>query len=266
MTTTNSDLSTFSIVGRCNRTGQLGVAVATANIGAGRLVTWAKPKVGAVATQARVNTYIAADALTMMERGDSAPKAIETLLGSDPGRDRRQVGAVDSNGLSGAWTGALCVPWCGHLTGQDFSAQGNMLVGPETVKALATVFSSRSDEDLAERLLSALEAAEKAGGDKRGRQCSALYVVETNEYALWDLRVEDHPDPIGELRRIFEISKVELLPYVQAMPTRSNPLDRLSEDFSRMESLPPPLRPGRGGSAPGEVSETSAEPPAMSSQ
>ncbi len=185
----------------------------------------------------------------MMEGGETAPDVLRALLAIDPARDRRQLGIVDSRGNSDAWTGSSCVPWCGHSVGEGFSAQGNMLVGPETISAMVASFASTASLDLAERLLTALEAADRAGGDKRGRQCAAIYVVDLMEYPLWDLRVEDHVKPVAELRRIYEISKLELLPYVEALPTRDNPLGSLSQDFSEMESLPPPMRPGGGGSA-----------------
>jgi uncharacterized Ntn-hydrolase superfamily protein len=243
-------LTTFSIVGRCERTGELGVAVSTADVAAGRMVTWAKAGVGAVATQSWPSLYLAIDALRLMESGSSAPDALEQVLADDPGREVRQVGIVDARGGSSSFSGAECTTWFGEVTGPNFAAQGNMLIRGETVTAMADAFRGSADLELAERLVRALEAGQGGGGDKRGRQCSALLVVDREEYPLWDLRVDEHPQPVAELRRIFEIAKLQLLPFVQGLPTRENPLGSLSDEFVEMNLLPPPQRPGGGGSAP----------------
>jgi len=243
-------LTTFSIVGRCDRTGQLGVAVSTADVAAGRMVTWAKAGVGAVATQSWPSLYLAIDALRLLESGASAPEAMKRVLADDPGREVRQVGIVDATGGSSSFSGAECTTWFGDVSGPNFAAQGNMLVRGETVTAMAESFRRSSDLDLAERLVRALEVGQAGGGDKRGRQCSALLVVDQEEYPLWDLRVDEHPQPVAELRRIFEIAKLQLLPFVLGLPTRGNPLGSLSDEFVEMNMLPPPRRPCGGGSAP----------------
>jgi len=243
-------LTTFSIVGRCDRTGQLGVAVSTADVAAGRMVTWAKAGVGAVATQSWPSLYLAIDALRLLESGASAPEAMKRVLADDPGREGRQVGIVDATGGSSSFSGAECTTWFGDVSGPNFAAQGNMLVRGETVTAMAESFRRSSDLDLAERLVRSLEVGQAGGGDKRGRQCSALLVVDQEEYPLWDLRVDEHPQPVAELRRIFEIAKLQLLPFVLGLPTRGNPLGSLSDEFVEMNMLPPPRRPGGGGSAP----------------
>jgi uncharacterized Ntn-hydrolase superfamily protein len=243
-------LSTFSIVGRCERTGQLGVAVSTADVGAGRMVTWAKAGVGAVATQSWPSLYLAIDALQHMEHGLSAPEAMGRVLADDPGRSVRQVGAVDAQGRSATFSGDECTAWFGGSDGPNFAAQGNMLIRGETVSAMAASFAETDGLDLAERLIHALEAGQAAGGDKRGRQCAALLVVHREEFPLWDLRVDEHADPVAELRRIFEVAKTDLLPFVEGLPTRENPLGSLSDEFVEMNMLPPPERPGGGGSGP----------------
>ena len=241
-------LSTFSIVGRCERTGQLGVAVSTADVGAGRMVTWAKAGVGAVATQSWPNLYLAIDGLRLMAEGKTADAALERVIREDPGREVRQLGIVDARGGSATFSGRDCTDWFGGVNGPGFAAQGNMLIRGETVSAMAHAFESGHDLDLGERLMRALEAGQAAGGDKRGRQCSALLVVDREEFPLWDLRVDEHPQPVAELRRIYEVARLDLLPFVQGLPTRENPLGTLSDEFVATNLLPPPLRPGAGGS------------------
>lgn len=246
-------LSTFSIVGRCERTGQLGVAVSTADVAAGRLVTWARAGVGAVATQSWPSLYLAIDALDLMAKGQGAQAALDEVLSADPGRSVRQLGAVDAAGGSATFSGDECTEWYGGETGPGFAAQGNMLIRGETVSGMAASFGSTAELPLAERLMRALEAGQAGGGDKRGRQCAALLVVDTEDYPLWDLRVDEHPLPVTELRRVYEIAQRQLLPFVQGLPTRANPLGSLSDEFIEMNMLPPPQRPGGGGSAPAEA-------------
>jgi len=243
-------LTTFSIVGRCARTGQLGVAVSTANAAAGRLVCWARAGVGAVATQSWPNLYLAIDGLELMARGSSASAAVAEVLRTDPGREVRQLGMVDAGGGSAAWSGSECTEWYGDVTGPDFAAQGNMLRGGDTVSAMADAFAAHSELTLAERLLTALEVGQAAGGDKRGRQSAALVVVDREDFPLWDVRVDEHPEPVAELRRVFEVVRLQMLPFVEGLPTRANPWGSLSDDFLAMDALPPPQRPGGGGSGP----------------
>lgn len=243
-------ISTFSIVGRCDRTGQVGVAVSTADVGAGRMVTWARAGVGAVATQSWPSLYLAIDALKLMAGGRSAPDALDAVLAGDPGRSVRQVGVVDAHGGSATFSGDECTTWYGGVNGPSFAAQGNMLIRGDTVSAMAESFLATEPEELAERLMRAIEAGQAAGGDKRGRQCAALLVADREEFPLWDLRVDEHPNPVPELRRIYEIARTDLLPFVQGLPTRENPLGSLSDEFVEMNLLPPPQRPGGGGSGP----------------
>jgi uncharacterized Ntn-hydrolase superfamily protein len=214
------------------------------------MVTWARAGVGAVATQSWPSLYLAIDALRLMEQGVTAPQAMATVLADDPGRAVRQLGAVDARGGSATFSGDECTTWYGGINGPNFAAQGNMLIRGETVSAMAESFQSTESHDLAERLLRALEAGQAAGGDKRGRQCAALLVVDREEYPLWDLRVDEHPNPVPELRRIYEIARTDLLPFVEGLPTRANPMGSLSDEFMEMNMLPPPERPGRGGSGP----------------
>lgn len=247
---TGEGIHTFSVVGRCEATGQLGVAVATADVAAGRLVTWARAGAGAVATQSWPNLYLGIDALTMLAEGENAEDVLRSILEPDPGRAVRQLGIVDAAGHSAAFSGEDCTPWAGHVTGPGYAVQGNMLVGEETVTAMAQCFVESAPHPLVERLLAVLEAGQAAGGDRRGRQCASLLVVDKEEFPLWDLRVDDHRDPVAELRRIYQIADLDLLPFVQGLPTRGNPLGSLSEEFVEMDLRPPPERPGGGGSGP----------------
>lgn len=242
------ELNTFSIAARCARTGMLGVAVSTAVPGVGGLCPFVKPGVGAVATQSWVNPYLGIDALGLLAEGLGAQATLDKLIGADPGRDVRQLGIVDAQGASAAWSGPQCTPWFGHVTGPDFSAQGNMLVGERAISAMAEAFGRTAALDLPERLIVALEAGQAAGGDKRGRQSAALLVHHTEEYPYCSLRVDEHAHPVAELRRVFEVARHQLLPFIGGMPSRTNPLGDLPPSVGEMLMTPPPYRPGGGGS------------------
>jgi len=242
-------LNTFSIAARCPRTGMFGVGVSTAVPGVGSLCPFPKAGTGAIATQSWVNPYLGIDGLRLLEQGLGAQEALDRLLGADAGRRDRQVGIVDKHGNSAAWTGEDCVPWCGHITGQNFSAQGNMLVGAETVEAMAEAFVKAESLDLPERLLVVLEAGQAAGGDKRGKQSASIKVMDTEEYPYCELRVDEHRHPVAELRRVFEVARHQLLPFVKGLPSRSNPIGGIPASVSSMLLTPPPFRPGGGGSA-----------------
>ncbi len=241
-------LNTFSIAARCKRTGMFGVAVSTAVPGVGSICPFAKAGIGAVATQSWVNPYLGIDGLRLLAQGMSAPTALEQLLDEDPGRNVRQVGLVDRDGESAAWSGPDCVSWFGHITGPDFAVQGNMLVGEQTVRAMAEAFQRAVALELPERLLVALEAGQAAGGDKRGKQSAAMLVVHTEEYPYCELRVDEHRFPVGELRRVYEVARHQLLPFVRGLPSRQNPLGGIGQDVQALLLTPPPYRPGGGGS------------------
>ena len=202
--------STFSIVAYDPATGDLGVAVASKFPAVGAMVPWAKAGVGAVATQAAANLEFGPQGLKMMELGFSPQEALDQLLENDPGRDDRQVGLVDGHGRAAAWTGPKCFVFAGHTISPNFTVQGNILAGRPVIEAMAQKFTSTSGP-LAERLLAALEAGDAAGGDRRGKESAALLVVRKGAgYGgvgdRWiDLRVDDHPQPVAELRRLLEV-------------------------------------------------------------
>ena len=200
-------VATFSIVAFEPETGSLGVAVESKFLAVGAIVPWARAGVGAVATQAMANYNYGPRGLDLMARGRTAEETVEALLSADDEREHRQLGVVDAAGLAASYTGSECFEWAGGVTGEHYAAQGNILVGPETVDAMADTFEGTAG-DLAGRLLAALDAGQGAGGDSRGKQSAALLVVrEGGGYGgdndrLLDLRVDDHPEPIRELIRI----------------------------------------------------------------
>jgi len=203
-------ISTFSIVARDPQTGELGVAVQSKFLAVGSAVCWAKSGAGAIATQALANLDFGDLGLKLLEKGYSAGKVLEALLALDDSKEERQIGIVDAMGNSAAFTGKNCFNWAGHTTGMDYSCQGNILISEDTVKALEDTFLN-SKGALAERLVLALEKAQEAGGDKRGRQSAALLVVkEKGSYGGYndryiDLRVDDDPEPIKKLRHLLEL-------------------------------------------------------------
>ena len=240
-------LNTFSIAARCPRTGMLGVAVSTAVPAVGGICSYINEGVGAIATQSWVNPYLGIDGLKLLEQGLSAEETLTKLLADDPGRDDRQMGIVDAQGRAAAYTGASCVTYAGHILGDGFTVQGNMLVGAETINAMAAAAKASVASDLTERLMLVLEAGQAAGGDKRGKQSAALKVFNLEAYPWLDIRVDEHRNPVAELRRIFEIAKHQLLTFTKGMPTRANPVASLPSEVTAMLLTPPPYRPGGSG-------------------
>src|SRR5215208_3055663 len=194
-------VATYSIAACDLHAGQWGVAVQSKFLAVGSVVPWAEPQVGAVATQSYANPRYGPDGLALLRARRSAEEAVEALTAADEGREQRQVGIVDGKGRAATFTGSECLDWAGGETGEHYAAQGNILVGRETVGAMAKTYEETRG-DLATRLLSALEAGQAAGGDSRGKQSAALLVVrEGGGYGgdndrVVDLRVDDHPDPI----------------------------------------------------------------------
>lgn len=214
---------TFSLVARCSRTGELGVAVATAIPAVGAICPFARAGVGAISSQSYTNALYGPDGLALLSDGVEPEQALQSLTAGDPGRSLRQVVMVDAKGRAAAFTGADCVDAHRHLVGNGFAAAGNMLTDATVVDAVARAFEAAAGEVLSERLIRALEAGQAAGGDKRGRQSAALLVVAADEFAACDLRVDEHAEPVAELRRVYEVAKRQLLPFIRSMPTRTNP-------------------------------------------
>lgn len=215
---------TFSLAARCGRTGQVGVGAVTAMRGVGKLVCHARPGVGAVATQATMNPYYGYDGLRRIPAGESAQEALDELVSNDPGREVRQCGIVDHSGGSAAWTGSETPHFAGHITGENYAAQGNRLVGRETLETTIAAFEEHGSLPLAERLLLALEAGEATGADKEGARSANITVMGTEEYPLWDVRVDSAQDSVVELRKLFTEFEEHLLPVIQGLPTRRDPV------------------------------------------
>ncbi len=205
-------IATYSIVACDLEAGQWGVGVQSKFLAVGSVVPAAEPHVGAIATQSYANPRYGPDGLALLRKGLSADDVVARLTEADDGHDRRQLGVVDRSGRAATFTGAECLDWAGGRTGPCYAAQGNILVSEATVDALAETFEA-GQGPLAERLLDCLDAAQAAGGDRRGQQSAALLVVERNGgYArlsdtLVDLRVDDHTRPLEELRRLYEIHR-----------------------------------------------------------
>ena len=202
--------ATFSIVAHDAQTGELGVAVQSRAFSVGAGVPWAEAGVGAVATQSATNESFGPRGLSLLRSGYTASEALQILLGADPGRENRQVGMVDAQGRAATFTGERCGSWAGDSTQSGLAVQGNLLAGADVVNNMVTAYRATAGE-MAEKLIAALHAAQAAGGDKRGQQSAALLIVRPSEEfpeyrtRYIDLRVEDHPQPIKELERLFRI-------------------------------------------------------------
>ena len=205
---------TFSIVARDSVTGEMGVAVQSHWFSVGSVVTWAEAGVGAVATQSFIDPAYGMRGLELMRKGGRAPAALQQLVAADQQRDGRQVAMVDAAGRVSAYTGKSAIAAAGHHIGRDFSVQANMMANPKVWPAMAVAFE-RTKGDLADRMLAALDAGQAAGGDMRGKQSAALLIVKAKGSGkpwvggdrTFDLRVDDNPEPIRELRRLVRLQR-----------------------------------------------------------
>jgi uncharacterized Ntn-hydrolase superfamily protein len=220
----------------------LGVATSSKALAAGGIVPYCSAGVGAIASQSVANPYLGIDGLVLLEQGLPAERALERLIEGDPGRDFRQLALVDKDGRAAAYTGDRCIPWAGQIFGSGYVCLGNILAGEEVVQAMAQAFETTLIEELPERLVQALEAGQEAGGDRRGCQSAGVAVVAEEAYPLCDLRVDDHTDPVPELRRVFEVYKAEEVPFLRMMPRRDDPIPDWQDTVRLHEMIEESLR------------------------
>jgi len=213
---------TWSIVAR-GAGGEFGIAIASCFFAVGMLCPHARSGVGALSTQALVNPHYGPKGLDLLQQGLSPLLVLEQILREDEGSSHRQVHMIDAQGRVAAHTGSACVEWRGHLAGEGFSVAGNMLTGPEVIQASFEKYREEKNLSFPERLIAALHAGEAAGGDKRGKQAAALLTYTTEDYPALDIRVDDHPDPIVELKRLHAKSRERFQAFATCLPSRARP-------------------------------------------
>jgi len=213
---------TWSILARDPATGTLGAAVATRFFAVGALAIHVEGGVAALATQALINPMYAVAGMPKLRAGETPEAVIAALLAGDAGREHRQIHILDAGGRDASFTGSACVAWCGAVRGIDVSVAGNMLAGSAVVERTLEAFQ-RSGGALAERLLTALEAGEAAGGDSRGKQSAALKIATRDPYPDLDIRADDHPDPLRELRRLYAVSRERFAVFRRFLPGADSP-------------------------------------------
>ncbi|MBV8652038.1 MAG: DUF1028 domain-containing protein [Alphaproteobacteria bacterium] len=232
---------TWSIVAHDPATGAYGVAVTTKFFAVGALCPHAMSGVGALSTQALVNPTLGPRGLRLLQKGVPAPEIVRLLLAEDEGRETRQLHVLDAKGRNAAHTGRECIDWAGHILRDGFSVAGNMLVGPAVIAETADFFAGHPELPFAPRLIGALDAGQAVGGDKRGKQSAALIIYTSEEYPALDLRVDDHAEPLVELRRLYEVAQGHFVPFMRFMPTREKPSgtwDRavINEEVARVQA------------------------------
>ena len=226
---------TWSIIARDEATGRVGIAVATKFFAVGALVPRVRTSVGAIASQAFMNPYYGPQGLGLLEAGANAEEVVARLTATDEGRSNRQLHVMDRQGRFAAYTGAACIDWCGHELCGSFSIAGNMLAGPAVLAESVRAYEAQMAVPLARRLIHAMQAGEAAGGDKRGRQSAALLIHDAEDYPLYDLRVDDHTDPLGELARLEGVARQRWVHFRRQMPSRKRPSGLI--DRSGVEAL-----------------------------
>lgn len=224
---------TWSIIAREPSSSRLAIAVATKNFAVGSRVPFIAAGVGAVASQALSNPFYGVNGIRLLREGAPPAEIVKALTAADEGQDQRQVHIMDANGRIAAHTGASCVDWCGHTSGENFSVAGNMLAGEAVIMETATAYMANGALPLPRRLIAAMKAGEAAGGDKRGRQSAALVIYSEEEWPDLDLRVDDHTDPLAELERLEAVSRDRWVHFLKYLPSKKNPageLDRAKID------------------------------------
>ena len=231
---------TWSIIFHERSSGRIAIAVATKFFAVGALVPNIEPQKGAVCTQALTNPLYGSHGLRLIREGVGAQDVVRILTAADAGREHRQLHVMGADGRFAAHTGAECVPWCGHWIGEDMSVAGNMLAGPDVIAETVRFFRENEALPLPRRLIGAMKAGEKVGGDKRGKQSAALLIWGNQEYSELDLRVDDHVEPLLELARLEAVSHERWTLFRAFVPTRENPagiFDRATIDAAIERSL-----------------------------
>jgi uncharacterized Ntn-hydrolase superfamily protein len=231
---------TWSIVARDRETGLFGIAVTTRAFAVGAICPHAS-RHGAISTQALSNPTYGPRGLRLLEEGIPAPKVLDLLIDLDKGRDARQLHIIDASGVNAAWTGTDCIEWAGQIVDEHVSVAGNMLVGPKVIEETFDTYAKNDSLPFVERLLLALDAGQAAGGDKRGKQSAAILIHGDDCYPRLSMRVDDHPEPLEELRRLYGVAQERFMPYSLAFPRE--PLDSGIVDWDEIERLienPPP--------------------------
>jgi uncharacterized Ntn-hydrolase superfamily protein len=214
---------TWSIVAYDPAAGAFGAAAATQAFAAGTFVPFVRSGVGAVGTQSITNRYLATATLDGLARGLPARQALDAAIAGDEGREIRQLHCVDREGRIAAWTGKHCVEWAGSVGEPFVSVAGNMLANDRVAAAALAGFKAAEGQPLPERLMAGMEASEAAGGDRRGKRSAAMVVTTTEDFPDLSLRVDDHTDPMAELRRLLTIWREERAPYLGNSPSKANP-------------------------------------------
>jgi uncharacterized Ntn-hydrolase superfamily protein len=214
---------TWSIIARDRETGRVGIAVATRFFAVGAMVPHIRTGAGAVASQAFINPYYGPQGLALLEGGATAAEAVARLTAADEGRHNRQLHLMDRYGRYAAYTGAACIEWCGHEVREGLSVAGNMLAGPAVLAETIRAYEVNHRLPLARRLIAAMQAGEAAGGDKRGKQSAALLIHDGEDYPVYDLRVDDHAEPLAELARLEAVARERWVHFRRQMPNRSSP-------------------------------------------
>ncbi len=212
---------TWSIIAR-DKSGAFGIAIATRFFAVGALCPHAESGVGALSTQALVNPHYGPQGIELLRAGLAAPEVVKRLVAPDEGREHRQLHVIDAEGGIGQFTGARCVDWCGAVAGEGYSVAGNMLAN-ETVVAQTAKAYEASSLSFPGKLIAALEAGQAAGGDKRGKQSAALLIYSKEQYPDLDLRVDDHAEPLTELRRLYDKAQERFVPYLWCSPSKARP-------------------------------------------
>jgi uncharacterized Ntn-hydrolase superfamily protein len=212
---------TWSLIAR-TPDGTFGVAIASRFFAVGALCIHTQRAVGALCTQALLNPLLGPLGLSAMASGKTTDQVMQELVASDSGRDHRQIHLLSAQGPAVSYTGKSCIDWCGHLSGEHFSIAGNMLAGPQVLEQTAKSFIATEGKPLAQRLIIAMQAGERAGGDKRGKQSAAVCIQADEDYRQLDLRVDDHIDPLTEIDRLYEKSLERFQPFLSCLPGRHN--------------------------------------------